>query len=52
MKGWKTWVAAGVAIVAAGLEAQGYGTAAKVLLMVAGALGMVGVAHKIEKAGK
>lgn len=49
MKGWKTW--AGVAIIglSAGLEAAGYSEYAKILAMVGGALGLVGVGHKVEK---
>ena len=54
MKGWKTWVAAAIGIVAAGLAAKGHEAASQVLLAVATALGLVGIGHKVEKnaAGK
>lgn len=49
MGGWKTWTAAAIGIVAAGLAAKGHETAAQVLLSIATALGFVGVGYKVEK---
>lgn len=54
MKGWKTWTGAVVLGLAATLEALGgeYGEWAKAVMMAGGALGLVGVGHKLDKAGK
>lgn len=54
MKGWKTWAGAVIVAVSAGLEALGgeYSQYAKILVMVGGALGIVGIGHKVEKAKK
>lgn len=52
MKGWKTYTGVGLAFVCAGLEAIGYSEIAKVVGIIAAAFGVVGVAHKIEKASK
>ena len=58
MKGWKTWVAAGLAAVVAfiqAIEAAGVipaGIADTVSIIVgaiAGAFGIVGIGHKVEK---
>lgn len=51
MKGWKTYTGIGLAFVCAGLEAIGYTEFAKVIGIIAGAFGVAGIAHKIEKAG-
>ena len=50
MKGWKTWAAIVLAAVTAGLEAGGMSEYAKVVGTVAGAFGIWGIGHKIEKA--
>jgi len=52
MSGWKTWVAAGLAAVSAGLKAAGYEEYATIAMTLAGALGLVGLGHKIEKAAE
>lgn len=52
MKGWKTYVAAGLVIGAELARQLGYGEVAAALLAVGGAAGLIGIGHKIEKAGK
>ena len=52
MSGWKTWAAAAVLGGAAAATALGYEAVAEVLMLVGGALGLVGVAHKVEKSKK
>lgn len=51
MSGWKTWASVVIIGLAAALEALGgeYAEYSKVLLMVGGAFGLVGVGHKLEK---
>lgn len=49
MKGWKTWLAAGVVAAGAVLEFLGYPEIAKALLALGGAIGLWGIGHKIEK---
>lgn len=51
MSGWKTWAGAAIVVVAAGLEATGNPEYAKILTLIGGALGLVGIGHKIEKQG-
>ena len=60
MKGWKTWTAAGLVIltgIAKGLEMAGvlpHGLGDIIVTIigsVAGALGLVGVGHKIDRIG-
>jgi hypothetical protein len=51
LKGWKTWTAAGIAMGTALLDQLGYGALKEPLYAIAVTLGMVGVAHKIEKSG-
>lgn len=50
MKGWKTWAGAALIAISAGLGALGYTEIASLVLTVGGALGLVGLGHKIEKA--
>ena len=52
MKGWKTWVGFALGIVAAGLEAKGYATAARVVGFLSVSVIGVGLGSKIEKTGK
>lgn len=52
MHGWKTWAGAGFIAAGAVLEYFGYSDLAKGILMVGGALGLVGLGHKIEKSVK
>ncbi|HWP84898.1 MAG TPA: hypothetical protein VNN17_06895 [Terriglobia bacterium] len=52
MRGWKTWTGAALIAAAAVLRYFGHGELADALLTVGAALGLVGVAHKIEKAAK
>ena len=52
MKGWKTWAGAAIIGVGAGLEVLGYGEVAKAAMAFGGALGIIGVGHKIEKSSK
>ena len=49
MSGWKTWAAAIILGGSAAAKALGYEAVSEVLLLIGGALGLVGVAHKIEK---
>ena len=49
MKGWKTWAGAALVGAAAAARALGYEAVSEVLLLVGASLGIVGVAHKIEK---
>jgi|TARA_B100001964_G_scaffold32662_1_gene34388 hypothetical protein len=49
MKGWKTWAAAGLAAATAALVSLGYPDIAKIVGVVAGGFGIVGIGHKIEK---
>lgn len=59
MTGWKTWTGAAIIAVAAGAEALGraypeyswLSTASQTLLTLGAALGLVGVADKVEKSG-
>ncbi|MDP7623285.1 MAG: hypothetical protein QF436_04195 [Candidatus Woesearchaeota archaeon] len=50
MKGYKTWIAAGLAGVSAILTSLGYVDIAKVIITVAAGFGFVGIGHKIQKA--
>ena len=50
MKGWKTWAGAALVGASAVLGFLGYSELAEMALTVGGALGVIGVAHKIEKA--
>jgi len=52
MKGWKTWAAAALIGGVAAAEYMGMDPAlGKLILGLAAALGVVGLGHKIEKAG-
>jgi len=51
MSGWKTWAAAAIVAGGAILEFLGYGELAKLLYGAGGAIGLVGLGHKIEKSG-
>lgn len=51
MRGWKTWTGAGLVAASAVLGYLGEPEAAKGLLGLGAALGIIGVGHKIEKAG-
>lgn len=48
MNGWKTYMAAAIVAVSAGLEALGYGTYATILMMVGNALGLAGIRSAIS----
>ncbi len=50
MKGYKTWIAGGLAGVSAILTSLGYVDIAKVIIAVAAGFGFVGIGHKIQKA--
>ncbi|MDP7367931.1 MAG: hypothetical protein QGH83_11835 [Candidatus Pacebacteria bacterium] len=50
MKGYKTWIAAGLAGVSAILTSLGYVDLAKIVVTVAAGFGFVGIGHKIQKA--
>lgn len=52
MKGWKTWVGAGIVAAGAFVTALGYPDVGKAIVALGAALGLVGVAHKIEKTTK
>ena len=52
MKGWKTWAGAGFMAAGAVLPYLGYPELGAAVMKVGGALGVVGVAHKIEKAAR
>lgn len=52
MHGWKTWIAAAVIGVSAVLRYKGADAIADALLSLGAALGLVGVAHKIEKGSR
>lgn len=60
MKGWKTWLGMGITVLAGALmslgkaypEIQWAEPVGDGLLLVGGSLGIVGVGHKIEKAGQ
>ncbi len=61
MKGWKTWVAAGLTVIvgalqgleAAGIIPAGIGNTVSVIVgALAGAFGLVGIGHKLDKASK
>lgn len=49
MGGWKTWMAAFIIGGGAIVTAFGHPEIAKVLYAIGGALGLVGIGHKIEK---
>ncbi len=49
MKGWKTWLGIVLIAVSAGLRAAGYDEIANIVLAAGGAVGAVGIGHKIEK---
>jgi len=49
MHGWKTWAGAGLIAAAAVLNYFGYVEIAKLVLVVGGSLGLIGLGHKIEK---
>lgn len=49
MKGWKTWAGAGIIGLAAALTWLGYDDIAKIVLMIGGMFGLIGLGHKIEK---
>lgn len=49
MSGWKTWAGAAIVAVSAVLGYVGFPDLATMALTIGGALGLVGVAHKIEK---
>ena len=49
MKGWKTWAGAALVGAAAAARALGYEAVSEVLLLVGASLGIVDMAHKIEK---
>lgn len=54
MRGWKTWTGAATIGLSAALKAVGgeYAQYAEILVMVGGALGVVGIGHKVEKVTK
>ncbi len=49
MKGWKTWLAAGATAVLGALQIMD-GNTDTGLQMVAGALALIGIGHKLDKA--
>jgi len=49
MKGWKTWLGIALIAISAGLRAAGYEELSNIVLTVGGAIGVVGIGHKIEK---
>ncbi len=51
MNGWKTWLAA-ICMVGLGVVSITQGDTAGGIQQIVGALALVGVGHKIEKAGK
>lgn len=56
MKGWKTWLGAGLVAIGGVLEGMpemfpGQEAVAKALLAIGAAIGAVGLGHKIEKSG-
>ena len=51
MKGWKTYAGALLIALSGGLNYLGMTEEAALVLQIGGALGIIGVAHKIEKAG-
>jgi hypothetical protein len=52
MGGWKTWLGAALVGLAAAARALGYEAISEVLLMAGAGFGLVGVAHKVEKANR
>ncbi len=52
MTGWKTWAGAIVIGIGAARDAAGLGQWSQVAMMAGGALGLVGIGHKIEKSAK
>ena len=52
MKGWKTKVGAVLIGIGASLQSLGYPEYAELLMRIGEVFGIIGVAHKIEKAGK
>lgn len=52
MKGWKTWTGAALVAASAALDFLGLGAYAEIALYAGNALGLVGIGHKIEKAGE
>ena len=51
MSGWKTWAGAAIMGASAVLKFLGYDELAELVLVVGTALGLIGLAHKVEKAG-
>jgi hypothetical protein len=49
MKGWKTWTGAGIVAAGAVLTYFGMDEVAKALIGLGGALGLIGLGHKVEK---
>ena len=49
MGGWKVWAGAGIIAVSAILRYFGHEAIADAVITIGGALGLIGVAHKIEK---
>ena len=49
MNGWKTWTGAGLVALGAVLEYFGMPEFSTVVITLGGALGLVGLGHKIEK---
>jgi|Deesub1362A_J573_1020465.scaffolds.fasta_scaffold42083_2 hypothetical protein len=52
MKGWKTWAGAALVAASAILGFMGKPDAAKALMALGAAFGLVGLGHKIEKSSR
>jgi len=51
MRGYKTWIAAAIVAAGAVLTFLGYEDLSKAIMGLGGALGLIGLGHKIEKSG-
>lgn len=49
MRGWKTWLGAALVAGSAALEYLGHREISGYLLALGGAVGLVGIGHKVEK---
>jgi len=52
LKGWKTYIAAAVVVIAAGLQATGHEGIGSIVLTIGGALGLVGLRDAMPKKDK
>ena len=52
LNGYKTYIGAAIIGISAALDILGYGQYSQAVMLIGSALGLVGIGHKLDKAGK